>query len=160
MKLKNYISLIFYALIGIGFTYLVFFNYSYWQSIQQRSNAELSSINNLFASSVEATFAHQETLLELLGQQLYSNNFYKDTKNATQFLDNVLEQNKSFIGFGLINVKGEVILGSSNVNLAKMPNIKTSLKTKESFNLALASKHISIGRTYFLKPVNSLIIPI
>ncbi len=160
MRLKNYIALIFYALIGIGLTYWVFFNYNYWQSIQQRTNAELSSINNLFSSSVEAAFAHQETLLELLGQQLYNNDFFKDRKNATSLLDNVLAQNKSFVAFGLINPDGKVILGSSNVVLDKIENLNSSPNTKDSFALALSSQHIAIGRTYFLKPLNSMIIPL
>jgi diguanylate cyclase (GGDEF)-like protein len=64
------------------------------------------------------------------------------------------------LAFGLANLDGEIVVGSSNLDLGKMPNLKQSEKSRETFLKALESEHMVLGRTYFLPAVEDMVIPI
>jgi len=160
MFLKKNIWLIFYILLFTGLIFLVSTIYSFWSNIQTKTGEELSYLNKIFSSSITSTFDQQEIMLELLGQQLTQKKLPVDSTEKTSILDQLLKQNSSLVGLGLSNVDGKIIEASSNINLNKMPSLKQSPDSRESFLRTLDSQRMILGKTYFLGALNSWVIPI
>ncbi len=160
MFLKKNIWLIFYALLLLGLIYLVISIFSTWHNIKTKTAEEISNRNHLFVSSVTSTFEQQEMMLELLGQQLLNDDQYKNKENTTIKLDRLLKQNTSLIGFGLANLDGQLLVTSSNIDLDKMPNLKESENSRITFNKALETDKMVLGKTYYLEPIKNWVIPI
>lgn len=159
MFLKKNIWLIFYVLLFLGILFLAQSIYSVWNNLQNKTSEELSYLNKVFSSSVRSTFDQQEIMLELLGQQLLNNKQYVYQAQTRQILDRLLKQNRSLIGFALSNIEGQLIAGSSNIVLEKMPNLKQDEKSRETFNKALDSSDLVLGHTYFLDVIKDWVIP-
>ncbi len=150
---------IFYLLILLGGIYLVTSIWAIWQETQRFASAELSYINRLFSSSVSTNFDQQEIMLSLAGNQLLNDNLLQDESRASGIFDRLLKQNRSLVASGIANIDGQVVAGSSNMDLSKIPNLKTNENTRESFALALQVNHMVVGKTYYFEPAHNWLIP-
>jgi signal transduction histidine kinase len=99
-------------------------------------------------------------MLDLLGRQILAGNAHENTKATRDLLDSVLQKNKSLIAFGLANLEGDITVGSSNLDLNKMPNLKKLENSRLSFDKAIQLNRMVLGRTYFLPAIDDLVIPI
>lgn len=160
MFLKKNIWLIFYSLLLLGVLYLVFSIDVSWNNILKKSTNQLSYLNIIFSSSVTSTFDQQQIMLELLGQQALDNIENHPGHDNSLLFDKILKQNHSLIGFGLADTNGQLQIVSSNIDLDKMPNLKQSENSRQTFEKALQSDKLVIGKTYYLKPLQDWIIPI
>jgi diguanylate cyclase (GGDEF)-like protein len=154
------IWLIYKLFLCLGLVYLVVTAYSRWQEINSSSEVELAYLNRVFSSSITLTFDQQEIMLDLLGRQIMSDESPDRRQRARRLLDGVLEKNDSLLAFGLANLDGEVIVGSSNLDLGKMPNLKRFDNSRETFLKATEVDRMVLGRTYFLPALDDLVIPI
>ena len=160
MLLKKNIWLIFYVLLLLGLIYLVITTNSLWANIQNKNSTDLAYLNRIFSSSVSSSLDQQEIMLDLLGQQFLNEKNHLDKSLARRQLDIVMQRNKAFVGFGFANVDGEVLVGSSNLDLSKMPNLKQSENSRDTFIAALNSQHMVLGKTYYLDAIGSWVIPL
>jgi diguanylate cyclase (GGDEF)-like protein len=64
------------------------------------------------------------------------------------------------LAFGLANLDGDIKVGSSNLNLDKMPNLKRLDKSRSSFLQAMEVERMVLGRAYFLPALDDVVIPI
>ncbi len=160
MFLKKNIWLIYYVLLLLGMVYLIITTDSQWSSIQNKKNSDLAYLNRIFSSSVASSLDQYEIMLDLLGQQLLAQQDVFDKGRITRQLDKVMQRNKAFVGFGYSTVDGDILVGSSNLDLSKMPNLKQSENTRSTFIAALESEHMVLGKTYFLKAINGWVIPL
>jgi diguanylate cyclase (GGDEF)-like protein len=158
--LKKNIWLIYYAFLAVGLLYLVATAYSRWQALESDAVVELAYLNRMMSSSLALNFDQQAIMLDLLGRQLLVDQSADSRAQAQASLDRILQQNKSLLAFGLANLDGEIVVGSSNLDLDKMPNLKQSEKSRKSFLKAMESEHMVLGRTYFLAALDEMIIPI
>ena len=99
-------------------------------------------------------------MLDLLGRQILADKSVDNIYRTQRLLDSILQQNKSLLAFGLANLDGKITVGSSNLDLSKMPNLKQQENSRESFNRAMQLERMVLGRTYFLPAVDDLVIPI
>ena len=106
----------------------------------------------LIARTSHIQLLHYESILELLGKQLLDNNNYINVKKSKKILNSLLQLNSEILGFGLIDINGNFLVLSGNLDVKKMPNIKTKKETRISFEEVLHSETMMIGRTYYLKP--------
>lgn len=160
MFVKKNIWFIFNVLLLIGLIYLAMATYSTWLSIQHKTAEDLLYLNKIFSSSVTSTFDQKEIMLELLGQQLVDKKQYLYREDSTYILDKLLQQNTSLIGLALSDLNGNLIASSSNIDLDKMPNLKQSDNSQETFIRVLNSNQLVLGKTYFLEALNSWVIPL
>ena len=160
MLLKKNIWLIYYAFLVLGMVYTMGMAYSKWQSLNNEAGTELAYLNRILSSSLTLHFDQQEVMLELLGQQLLAANSTATDEENRRLLDGILEQNKTLLAFGLANLDGDIKLGSSNLNLDKMPNLKRYENSRSTFLKAMESEHMVLGRTYFLPALDDMVIPI
>jgi len=77
-----------------------------------------------------------------------------------RLLDSILRQNTSLLAFGLANLDGDIKVGSSNLNLDKMPNLKRLENSISSFLKAMEVDRMVLGRAYFLPALDDVVIPI
>ncbi len=159
MFISKNIWSIFYLLVVLGSIYLLSSIYYTWQDIKRFSNAELSYINRVFSSSVSSNFDQQEIMLNLLGQQLINAGLYRDQPYASTILDELLQQNRSLVATALSDLDGNIIASSSNLDLRRLPNLKSSKNSRETFIHALQSEQMVLGKTYFYEPAKSWVIP-
>ncbi|MCK4709422.1 MAG: diguanylate cyclase, partial [Gammaproteobacteria bacterium] len=75
-------------------------------------------------------------------------------------LDNLLKQNTSLVGFALANINGHLLASSSNIDINKMPNLKQTEDSRETFIKALENQKMVLGKIYFLEALNSWVIPL
>ena len=160
MPIKKNIWLIFYAFLLLGLVYLVATAYSRWEAIKADAEVELAYLNRIFSSSLTLNFDQQEIMLDLLGRQILVEETSISSADAQATLDRVLRQNRSLLAFGLADLDGEIVLGSSNLNLDKMPNLKEFENSRKTFLRAMEVDRMVLGRAYFLTAVDDLVIPI
>ncbi len=160
MNLRRNIWFIYYFSILIGLIYLLASSYSRWLNIKTSSITEIAYLNQLFSSSISIAFDQQEIMLDLLGEELLLDKQYLDHDKSTGKLDYVLQQSGSIIGLGLADIKGNITVGSSNLNLKKMPNLLKNEESRTTFNQALQSNRMILGKTYYLPALEDWVIPI
>ncbi|WP_156102044.1 bifunctional diguanylate cyclase/phosphodiesterase [Vibrio diazotrophicus] len=91
----------------------------------------------------------QESILELMGSKLITNKWSEGTDTKDE-LDRIMSINPDlFSGFALISTQGEVLEVSSNLVSERYPNLMRLEQTKDSFQYALSTKKMVIGRTYY-----------
>lgn len=160
MSLKKNIWLIFYAFLLLGFVYLVASAYSRWEAIKADAEVELAYLNRIFSSSLTHNFDQQEIMLGLLGHHFLDHGHTAKPADMQEMFDSILQQNHSLLAFGLANTDGEIVIGSSNLDLDKMPNLKEYENSRKSFLKAMAVERMVFGRAYFLTALDDLVIPI
>ena len=160
MLFKKNIWLIYNVFLMLGLAYLAASAYSRWEEIKTGSTTELAYLNRIFASSVTSNFDQQEIMLDLLGRQILADKTADNKKRSQRLLDNILQQNKSLLAFGLADMEGKITVGSSNLDLRKMPNLKKLENSRKTFFKAMQVDRMVLGRTYFLSALDDLVIPI
>ena len=99
-------------------------------------------------------------MLELLGRQLLTNDSTLDAQQTRKLLDDILLKNSTLLAFGLANLDGDITVGSSNLDLDKMPNLKQHDSSRKSFLKAMEVDRMVLGRTYYLPALGDMVIPI
>ncbi len=160
MSLRRSIWIIFHALIGIGVIYFAWSSYLRWQDIRNQAEQDLRYLNHVFSSSVSLNFKQQEIMLQLIGEQLLRDATLQNAEAATAFLDRILQQHPSLNGLGLISPDGDLLRATSNIDIARMPNLKEYAKTRDSFLKALEQRSMVLGRTYFMDAFEDWVIPL
>ena len=160
MQSKKNIWLIYNMFLAMGLVYLVATTYSRWEEIRQNATVELAYLNRIFASSMTLNFDQQEIMLDLLGRQILADKSTQSKIRTQRLLDKILQQNNSLLAFGLANMEGDIVVGSSNLDLDKMPNLKELENSRKSFDKAIQIERMVLGRTYFLAALDDVVIPI
>ncbi len=132
--------------------------HSIYQSYDERQSNLVVLVNN----ALHSLFVSQEMLLDLLGQQLLEQDYYRQEEHAIAILDAMLEVNDSIVAFGLANPAGQLLVVSSNLNqgAAPLPNLLEQEESRDSFGYALSSEKMVLGRTYYMPAVQEWVIPV
>jgi diguanylate cyclase (GGDEF)-like protein len=157
---KKNIWLIYNMFLAMGLVYLVATTYSRWEEIRQNATVELAYLNRIFASSMILNFDQQEIMLDLLGRQILADKSTQSKIRTQRLLDKILQQNNSLLAFGLANMDGDIVVSSSNLDLDRMPNLKKLENSRKSFDKAIQTERMVLGRTYFLTALDDVVIPI
>ena len=151
---------LFAVIMVIGLILLSYVLYTLWGTIHQKYELEQENIARISAHATSDILSQHESTLGLLGEFLMKNNTYKDKKKSKAIFNNILKSNSSILAFGLVDLKGNLYVTSIDKDVNELPNLMKKNETKESFNQALNSDSMILGRTYFHKTLNSYIIPI
>lgn len=156
---RNLWTLCWLILLG-GAILLTVILYNRWQSIFHRYETYHESRAQLVAQAVNSVLRTQELVLDVIGRELLSKGDVLDTSQAVPLLDNVLNVNGALIGFGLARPDGKLVRVSSNLDLSRLPNLRTHPDTAESFLQTLETDTMVLGRTYYADPLDAWTIPI
>ena len=160
MIIKKNIWTAFY-LIVLGGTFLfMFLSYLKWQDIEEGYHAKYRNLTEIIGHSTRSVFDRDELMLEVLGTQLFENNTYENGRYSKKLFDQLLDKNPMFAGFILVDVNGELLDVSSNMDISKIPNFMKNPKTKTTFQAALESNDMVLGRTYYVKQIDHWLIPL
>jgi diguanylate cyclase (GGDEF)-like protein len=160
LPFRKNIWLIYFAFFALGLIYLVVSSTSRWEALKTDAVVDLSYLNRILSASLTLNFDQQEIMLELLGRQLLTDDSTLDTQQTRKLLDDILFKNHTLMAFGLANLDGDITVGSSNLNLDKMPNLKHLDSSRKSFLKAMEVNRMVLGRTYFLPALDDIVIPI
>ncbi|MDN3699314.1 GGDEF-domain containing protein [Vibrionales bacterium C3R12] len=138
------------------------FCHSRYQAIEQQATNDQILQLELFVNSTNSLLKSQESLLELIGQQIISQNDYTRTAaiQIRPILDKLLTLHPAIEAFGITNTAGTFIAVSSNLQLAAMPNLMEHETNHEDFINALNSEAIVVGKTYVVPSLEKPVIPI
>lgn len=159
--LQRNIWFLFYVILCSGIIIFSLTIYKFSADIKHSYKIEQENLLQLSNKSIESIFLQYETVLNILGEQLTQNENYKSVQHAQNLLDDILKSNTTLIAFGLAKPNGELYVVSSNLKDANnLPNLLEKEQTKDSFLETLNNKKMIVGRTYFHKALDTLIIPI
>jgi diguanylate cyclase len=130
------------------------------KEIRKSVEDEHRHYTEIMINTTNTILLQYESMLTLLGSQLMEGAAFKDYKKSQAVLNRTLAINPSLLGFGLLSPEGTYLAVSRNLNPTKMPMMLTDAVIEESFKKALSSNEMVLGRTYFLKPLNSWVIPL
>ena len=160
LPFRKNIWLIYFAFFALGLIYLVVSSSSRWQVLKTDAIVDLAYLNRILSASLTINFDQQEIMLELLGRQLLTNDSTLDAQQTRKLLDDILLKNSTLLAFGLANLDGDITVGSSNLDLDKMPNLKQHDSSRKSFLKAMEVDRMVLGRTYYLPALGDMVIPI
>jgi len=160
MMIKKNMWVLFYFLLLGGVLLLATLSYTKYNDIRENHHLKYRYFTEIISQVTHSMFLQDELMLELLGIQLLEENKYKDKSESTKIFDRLLEKDPAVAGFGLVDVEGNYLGISSNIDLSKMPNLAQDKQTKYSFQEALVSKDMVLGRTYFVEGLNEWVIPL
>ena len=159
--LKKNIWSLFYFIFFVGLILLSFIIYKLFDNTKVNYIHKQENFLKVSATAISSTFVQHEMILDILGEQLTQNENYKNLNKSRKILDDLLKLNSPIVAFGLAKPNGQLYVTSSNLkNIKKLPNLLEKKETKDSFLYALDKEVMVLGRTYFHKTLNSLIIPI
>ncbi|OEE70437.1 bifunctional diguanylate cyclase/phosphodiesterase [Vibrio genomosp. F6] len=138
------------------------FCHSRYQVIEQQATNDQILQLELFVNSTNSLLKGQETLLELMGQQIISQDDYTRTASLQirPLLNKLLELHPAIEAFGLTNPEGTFIAVSSNLELSAMPNLLEHKPSHDDFLNALNSNSVVVGKTYVVPSLEKPVIPI
>ncbi|NOI67921.1 EAL domain-containing protein [Vibrio sp. 99-8-1] len=152
--LKKNIWMLFWIIITISIILFSYYGYFLWKSNEDRFKQFQYTQVHLFSDSVEAFLKSQESLLQVLGNQLAIDNALPSSAIHSATLDRVRKTHPFFAGLGLANIDGDLVVTSSNLNIAKLPNLLQQEVSRKSFLQVIQSQKMIAGRTYQLKALN------
>ncbi|MGO1463053.1 MAG: bifunctional diguanylate cyclase/phosphodiesterase [Marinobacter sp.] len=158
--LKRNIWALFLLTVLLGAVILTALLYQRWQSVLSDQTAYHKSRATLVYQSVNSFLRTQELVLDVIGRELlYSGDVFQG-RGVMPLLDGILATNPALITFGLADMNGNLIRVSSNIDPYTVPNLRANPKTVASFNRALESDRMVVGRTYYVGALNEWVIPV
>lgn len=130
-----------------------------WNRIRDTYVTEQTNMARLIQSSIQSRFIQYELFLDVLGHQLIQNENYLDKDKSKAILSQLLHKDASIAGFGLADVKGNLVVVSDNLNENKLPNLLENPNTSKTFQIALQSNQLITGRNYYMEAIGDWVVP-
>ncbi len=155
---KRNIWKLYYSILVLSILFFLIISYALWSQNLNTYKERQETLNKATSYYIENLFSQYETILDIA----IKNIFYKKStlKRDKRVLDQILQLNPSLAGFGIFNTNGEAILTSSNLDISKAPRLMDNPLTKDDFIAALQTNRMVIGKTYYVKAIDALVIPI
>ena len=114
----------------------------------------------MIKKSARDRFFQQEVMFKILGERLIEAGGLANKEASWKIMDGLLQNNPVFVAYGLANPEGNLIITSTNHQGTPIPNLLNNPQTRSTFKKALNSYDLTIGRTYFFKPLAEWIVPL
>lgn len=156
---KNIWTLFILLFVG-SLLFLLTISYYRWLNINESYRLKQESLVDLVSNASHSLFVNQEIILDILGSELIKDPDFINKVKTKPLLDQLLDLNPAIVGFGLATPQGKLTFISSNLNPSRLPNLLQQQASRESFQQALESNSMVLGRTYFMEALNEWVIPI
>ncbi len=134
--------------------------YFVWSSIIKEARDELTYANRMTSSSMLSLLSRNEAVFEVTGERLVELGINEKNQQALALIDDLLSDNSELIGITILTPKGEIVLSSSNLGFKSLKNLLKIRKSDNSYNRALFSDVLVLGKPYFYPRLNQSIMPI
>lgn len=158
--LSSSLGKLFILLAIISVLLLLITSYNKRNNLLDEAHLELSGIAQMIKKSARDRFFQQEVMLKLLGERILEVGGLKNRDASQRLLDDLLQDNPVFVAYGIANPEGELLITSANIDDRRLPNLLKAPESASTFKQALASDHLTIGRTYFFGPLAEWVIPL
>ena len=152
---RTYIFIVCFSLLAAG-TFLSF----KWQDIKTDATFQQTNSNKLIANSISHYLDKYEIVLNVVGSRLFDTLTRNEVYSANQIVEEMMLKNPELAGIGLANLNGELILTSDTLKYKPLINLKDKPETKLSFEEALKSQQLIMGRSYFMPNVQEWVVPL
>jgi diguanylate cyclase (GGDEF)-like protein len=139
---------------------LIFLVNDKWEELVNEQHIELAGVHQMIKRSAHDRFVQQEAMLKLLGQRLIEAGGLEETESISQIMDGLLRDNPVFAAYGLVSPNGQIIFSSQNLQGKELPNLLDLPESSRSFRKTLESNDLTIGETYFFKPLGIWMVPL
>lgn len=130
-----------------------------WKDIKRETFDQLESTNRTISNSAIAVLELQESLLRIVGLRLVELHRQNEFAKANDLINQTLQQNPFLAGFGLSDLDGNLFITSGNLEQSQLPNLLKKAETRDSFQKALESDVMVLGRTYFMESAGRWLMP-
>ena len=139
---------------------LLTLSYTKYHDIKDSYHVKYRYFTEIIAQVTNSMFLQDDLMLEILGVELLEDDKYKSKEKSSKIFDRLLFKDPALAGFGLVDVHGNYMALSSNIDPSKMPNLLSDPLTSDSFEQALSSENMVLGRTYFVEGLHEWVIPL
>lgn len=160
-SLRSSLTRLFLLLALTGTLLLAWSLIDLWQTITDRHETRQRSQIATLANATRTVMANQEVLLELLGRELlFHGEFEQGANGDVRLLDDLLDINSLVAVYVLTDPAGDVMAINSGFEGVPLPNLSRLNSTMASFELALASDRMIVGRPFFVEVLGRWVIPL
>lgn len=166
MKVANKQLWSVYAIVWITSAIVLgFVTWNEWDSQKNKQLSQQYAAVELFSSGVKSMLLSHETLLTILGEQLYTAQMERQssqTSNAPSHpsLERLLSQTPSFAYLSYQDSEGQITFLAKSFEGSPTANPIDDSQSKRSFEQAMNATSMILGKTYYSNAANATIIPI
>lgn len=131
-----------------------------WSEVYGDLGRQLSDANLLVSKGTNSVLYGHQATLNYLGVTLLRHYRNGNIEAATTIADAGVDNNPALVAMGLAKPNGELVVVSSNIHIPSGYSLLDHAESRDGFMEALELNRMSIGRTYYFKPINKWIIPI
>jgi diguanylate cyclase (GGDEF)-like protein len=151
---------LFLAIVVIVLLVFGLFALQTWQDVKHGEAAEMRYVKRLLTQSTRTTLAQQEQTLRILGQQLLFVMADRSPENGRAIIEDATAADPGMAGFGFALPNGQLVLVSGLPSDADLPNLRELDVSRESFDEALSTDGLRLGRAYYMSSLGQWVIPI
>lgn len=157
---RDPIRTLFLAVLVIVWLVFGLFALQTWSDVKEGGAAEIGYVNRLLTQSTRTTLAQQEQTLRILGQQLLFVMADRSPENGRAIIEDAAAADPGMAGFGLALPNGQLVLISGVPSDSELPNLRELDVSRDSFDAALDSDRLQLGRAYFMRNLDQWVIPV
>ncbi len=160
-SLRSNLGRFFILLALIGGALLAWALFDQWRAIAERHEIQQRSQIAALGNATRNVLSNQEVLLEVLGRVLLIHDGAGLTaSDASRLLDDLRALNSFVAVYSLVDNEGHPKLVNSGFAEYELPNLLEWEDTRESFERALTSQRMVIGRPTLLLALNQWVVPV
>jgi diguanylate cyclase (GGDEF)-like protein len=131
-----------------------------WREALSVAEQELAYTNSLLAQATRSVLTQQESSLRLLGHRLVEAGALENPDAGRSIIDAMPTLDPAMAGWGLARTDGQLLLISGVPSGTSLPNLRQRERDQPSFDRALISPSIQLGRPYYMAQLARWVIPI
>jgi diguanylate cyclase (GGDEF)-like protein len=154
------ITRLFLLLVGLLLGVYAAYAWLLWQESLRDTEQELAYTNSLLAQATRSVLNQQEHSLRLLGQRLVDVGSLDNPEAGRRILDSMRELDPFMAGWGFARPDGQLLLISGVPAGTPLPNLRRQERDRPSFDRALTTRSIQLGRPYYMQQLARWVIPV
>ena len=151
---------LFLAIVVIVLLVFGLFALQTWNDVHESEAAEIGYVKRLLTQSTRTTLAQQEQTLRILGQQLLFVMADRSPENGRAIIEDAATADPGMAGFGFALPDGQLVLVSGVPSDTDLPNLRELDVSRDSFDDALRTDRLQLGRAYYMANLEQWVIPI
>ena len=134
-------------------------SYTTYQKIYNDFVSQQISLTQMSKNSLSAAFSQYEVLLNIVASQVLKNDQIAKKDDLITIMQTATDLDSSVSAFGLFNLDGTIYVSVPITPVPKGDSLLTIIESRETFNDTIKQNDMLIGRTYFSKALDSIIVP-
>ncbi|MCD6525636.1 MAG: EAL domain-containing protein [Desulfuromonas sp.] len=150
---------LFVLFVVFGLLSSVSFLYKSYRVIHNDYCQKLAYLNQLQVQNAEMTFEQYETMLRITGNRLVEAGVDRYPEKGRHIIESMKTVNESLVGLGIIRPDGQLLLVSTIPAGVPLPNLLDDEQSRAGYNEVMATDHLLLGRSFFMKQLAQWTVP-